>query len=87
MSQHKLFLICPKTFFLLKKYHCIWASKCGEDDFLKFKMQIREKKKGDFDCHVMSWLFVSDRLVYVSGTAADLGFSCTTNSWVVKHFQ
>ncbi len=67
---------------------CIYASRCGEDDLLKFKPSIRMGKKGDlsdFECGMV----VGARRggLSISKTADLLGFPCTTISRVYKEWS
>ncbi len=67
---------------------CIWASRCGEDDLLKFKPSIRTGKKGDlsdFERGVVvgaRWAGLS-----ISKTADLLGFSQPTISSVYREWS
>ncbi len=67
--------------------HCILASRCGEDDLLKFKPSIRMGKKGDLSDFERG-MVVGARWVGLSiSKTADLqGFSRTTISRVYREW-
>ncbi len=67
--------------------HCILASRCGEDDLLKFKPSVRMGKKGDLSDFERG-MFVGARWVGLSiSKTADLqGFSRTTISRVYREW-
>ncbi len=67
---------------------CIWASRCGEDDLLKFKQSIRMGKKGDLSDFERG-MVVGDRRagLSISKTAGLLGFSPATISRVYKEWS
>ncbi len=64
---------------------CIYASRCGEEDLLKFKPSIRMGKKGDLSDFESGMVFGARRAgLSISKTADLLGFSCTTISRVYR---
>ncbi len=63
---------------------CIKASRCGEDDLLKFKPSIRMGKKRDLSDFELGMVFGDRRAgLSVSKTADLLGFSYTTISCLI----
>ncbi len=64
---------------------CISASRCGEDDMLKFKPSIRMEKKGDLS-DFEHGMFVGTRRagLSISKIADLLGFSRTTISRIYR---
>ncbi len=67
---------------------CIQASRCGEDDLLKFKPSIRTGKKGDLSDFERG-MVVGDRWagLSISKTADLLGFSLTSISRVYREWS
>ncbi len=68
---------------------CSWASRCGEDDLLKFKPSIRMGKKGDLSDFECGMVVGARRAgLSISKTADLLGFSHTISrvyrEWSVK---
>ncbi len=64
---------------------CIWSSRCGEDDLLKFKPSIRTGKKGDLSDSERGMVVGARRAALsISQTADLLGFSRTTISRVYR---
>ncbi len=64
---------------------CISASRCGEDDLLKFKPSIRMEKKGDLSDFERGMVVGARRAgLSISKTADLLGFSQTTISSVYE---
>ncbi len=60
---------------------CIYASRCGEDDLLKFKPSIRKGKKGDLSDFERGMVVGARRTGLIILKSADLlGFSHTTIS-------
>ncbi len=58
---------------------CILASRCGEDDLLKFKKSIRIENKGDLSDFESGMVVCARRAgLSISITADLLGFSRTT---------
>ncbi len=58
---------------------CILASRCGEDDLLKFKKSIRIENKGDLSDFERGMVVCARRTgLSISITADLLGFSRTT---------
>ncbi len=67
---------------------CIWASRCGEDDLLKFKPSIRTGKNVDL-INFVRGMVVGARWagLSISKTADLLGFSFTTISSVYREWS
>ncbi len=64
---------------------CIWASRCGEDDVLKFKPSIRIAKKGDLSDFERGMVVGARRAgLSISDQADLLGFSLTNMSRVYR---
>ncbi len=64
---------------------CIYASRCGEDDLLKFKLNIRMGKKVDLSDFERGIVVGARRAgMSISKTADLLGFSHTTISRVYR---
>ncbi len=67
---------------------CIYASRCGEDDLLKFKPSIRTGKKGDLSDFERGMVVGVRRAgLSISQTADLLGFSHTTISSVYREWS
>ncbi len=66
---------------------CIWASRCGEDYLLKFKLSIKMGKKGDLNDFERGMVVGAWWAAFsISKTADLLGFSCSTISRVYREW-